>query len=152
MRLYHFTSEASAALIQVEGIKPTYIQVPRKGQSRHPVVSLTADPDPTPLIKKSLWDGTELSGDALGGYLEANLGAVPPIVGTNTVARRIHLEVPEQDGNLYMLEYPDIAALGFTDQAHIDEFVMIGGGIGADWRIYLGQVPVGYIVNIDDPR
>lgn len=152
MRLYHFTSEAAAALIHVEGIKPTYIHVPRKGQSHHPVVSLTADPDPTPLIKKSLWDGTELSGDALGGYLAANPGTVPPIIGPNTVARRIHLEVPENDENLYMLKHPDIAALGFEDQPHIDEFVTIGGGIATDWRIYLGLVPAAYIVNIDDPR
>lgn len=151
MRLYHFTSPAAAPLIAVQGIMPTLIRVPRVGFSAMPVVSLTGDPDPTPLVGMSLWDDGELTGDALAGYRLDNPDGPPPL-GPNTAAVRLTVEVPDDDPALYCMLYPDIAPLGFADQAHIDEFVRIGGGTVEDWRVYLGTVPAAYISAMEDLR
>ena len=75
-------------------------------------------------------------------------GPVP--IGPNNVARRIVLEIPENDENIYPMVYPDIAALGFTDQGNIDEFLALAGGTLKEWCVYLGVVPAKYIVDVQD--
>jgi hypothetical protein len=149
MRVYHFTSPAAVEAIRAEGIRPSIIQVPKIGPSLAPVVSLTANPDPSPLLYKTLWDDTEIFGDVLEQYRKSSPnGPVPH--GPNTVARRIVLEIPENDENVYFMFHPDIASLGFTDQGQINEFMALGGGTKEEWCVYLGVVPTQYIVDVQE--
>lgn len=149
MRLYHFTSPEGADSIRDRGILPTFIRIPDVGPSTMPVVSLTGERDPSPMLYKSLWDGSELSGDVREQFLRDNPGANVPN-GPDTMARRVVLDVPDDDPNLYGMYFPDLQSLGFTDQSHIDLFVELGGGTREGWAVYLGAVPATFIANIED--
>lgn len=149
MRFYHFTYPAAVEQIQEQGIRPSTVQVPNVGPSLAPVVSLTTNADPGPLLYKSLWDDSEYFGDVLEQYRKAHPDGPVPI-GQNNVARRIVLEIPKNDKNIYPMAYPDIAALGFTDQANIDVFLAFGGGTVEEWCVYLGVVPAKYIVDVQE--
>lgn len=148
MRLYHFTSPGAVPLIQAQGIEPSYLQVPGVGPSKHRVVSLTANPDPTSLLYKSLWDGSPLAGQALAGWLLSNPG-VPAPPTSNTIAWRIQLEIDPTDERLFLLAFPDVQELGFTSQEHVDQFMQEGGGAPGEWCIFRGTIPEELIVTID---
>ncbi|MES3151671.1 hypothetical protein [Sphingomonas faeni] len=149
MRFFHFTYAAAIDTIRKEGIRPSTIQVPKIGPSLAPVVSLTNNPDPSPLLYKSLWDGSEYFGDVLKEYRKSDPdGPIPH--GPNTVAKRIVLEIPEEDLNIYPMIFPDIAPLGFPDQDSINEFMTLGGGEQANWCVYYGILPPEYIVDVED--
>jgi hypothetical protein len=149
MRLYHFTSPEAVPSIREIAIRTSFLHIPGAGQSKHAVVSLTVNPDPAGLLHHTLGDGSPLSGSALAEWQVANPG-LPAPPSPNTIAFRIHLEIPETDDCLFLLEYPDVGELGFTSQPQVERFIELGGGVPGDWLIYRGVVPVRYIVAVDE--
>ena len=146
--LYHFTSPDALVLIRQQGIKPSLLEIPRKGPTTRGVVSLTTNPDPTPLMGYTLWDATPLSGDALAHHMKEYPEAVPPIPGPNNCAYTLVVEIPDADENWYLLEYDAVAPIGFPSSEVVNEFIALGGGTPGDWYIYDGVIPPQYIVRV----
>jgi len=148
--LFHFMARNYIAGIITRGILPQFIEIPGRGPSLHPIVSLTSDPDPTPMIDKSLVGPQPLSGVNLSNWRSANPTAHPslPVYLPWTPEFRVHIEVPDNDPALYAFLLPDVAPLGFKSQTEFDSVLNLGGGGPGYWYAYLGVVPTSYILDI----
>lgn len=144
--LYHFTSvDRVDSIITDKAFRAGHLEIPKRGRSTAPVVSMTANPDPRGLMGKSLWSRAPLSGDVLTQFVRDNPDAdIPPGPGTDEVM--LTLEIPDDDLNLYALDFSSCAALGFTSQANVDDFMALGGGVPGEWFVYYGDMPSDYIV------
>jgi len=148
--LFHFTARNYLSGIVKSGIFPTHIEIPKCGRSTRPIVSLTSDPDPSPLVGKSLVGDLPLSGFNLSCWLTANSlsSSTLPIYLPWTSEFRLHIEIPDTDVNLYAFLLPDVQSLGFPSQTEFDQFLIAGGGTAGGWYAYLGIIPPSYIVDI----
>jgi len=143
MILYHFTERVNIPSIRSTGLSPHPLAIPAGGSSSQ-VVSLTGNPNPTPLIGKSLTDGKHLKGKNLQAY-RASIGnpSAPAPITKNTCECRIRLCIPKNDPLLQKISLVAFS-LGFSADT-LKTFLQLGGGNLNAWWVYLGTLPPQYI-------